>query len=119
VPPTDAAPGSPFAPCAEGVRVALRVQPGASRSRIDGPAARDDGRTVLKVRVGAPPEGGKANAAVVALLAKAWKLPKRDLAVVAGARDRNKTLLVRGAPDALMPTLSAWLRALRAEPRKD
>jgi uncharacterized protein (TIGR00251 family) len=96
----------------DGLRVELRVQPGASRARIDGPARLDDGAVVLKVRVTEPPEGGKANAAVVKLLAKAWKVPKGALRVVAGAGARRKTVLVEGDPDALGARLGTWLAGL-------
>ncbi len=104
----------PFDPVAEGLRVALRVQPGTSRSRIDGSAKLDDGRVVLKVRVTEPPENGKANAAV---LTKTWKMPKSSLRVIAGHGGRRKTLLVAGQAAELLPRLRAWLAALDDDPR--
>ncbi len=103
---------APFEAVAEGLRVALKVAPKAARAGITGVEADAAGRAVLKVRVTEAPEGGKANAAVVKLLAKAWKLPKGALRVTAGAKDRRKTLLVAGDPDALAARLTAWLRAL-------
>ena len=51
---------------------------------------------------------------MVKLLAKAWKLPKSALGVTAGAKDRRKTLLVDGDPDALAARLEAWLTGLDA-----
>ena len=107
-----AAATSPIEPVAEGVRVALKVTPKAARAGIAGVEADAAGRAVLKVRVTEAPEGGKANAAVVKLLAKAWKLPKGALRVTAGAKDRRKTLLVAGDPDDLAARLTAWLRVL-------
>lgn len=103
---------SPFLRVAGGVRVLVRVQPGASRERVEGAARADDGSVALKVRVGAPPEGGKANAAVIKLLAKAWRVPKSTLQVVAGAKDRRKTLLVAGDPAKIMARLEAWRAGL-------
>ncbi len=94
------------------MRVALKVTPKAARAGVTGVETDAAGRAVLKVRVTAPPEGGKANAALVTLLAKAWKLPKGALKVIAGAKDRRKTLLVEGDPAELAPRLTAWLRAL-------
>ena len=107
-----AAATSPIEPVAEGVRVALKVTPKAARAGVTGVETDAAGRAVLKVRVTAPAEGGKANAALVKLLAKAWKLPKGALKVVAGGKDRRKTLLVEGDPAELAPRLTAWLRAL-------
>lgn len=75
-------------------------------------ATLDDGATVLKVRVTEPPEGGKANAALIKLLAKAWKLPKSSLSLVAGHTDRRKTLAVAGDPAALRRELEGWLARL-------
>lgn len=92
--------------------VDLRLQPGASRARVDGLAALDDGATVLKVRVTEPPEDGKANAALIKLLAKAWKLPKSSLSLVAGHTERRKTLAVAGDPEALKRQLESWLAGL-------
>lgn len=103
---------TPFRAAAGGLLVKLRLQPGASRDRVDGSTALDDGAVVLKVRVTAAPEGGKANAALIKLLAKTWKLPKSSLSLVAGQTARRKTLLVSGDAAALRPRLEAWLSAL-------
>ncbi len=92
-----------------GLRIALKVTPRAARAEIAGVETAAAGRAVLKVRVTEAPEGGKANAAVVKLLAKAWKLPKSALDIAAGAKVRRKTLLVTGDPDALAARLRSWL----------
>ena len=109
MPPIERIPSPPFHGTDTGVRVALRVQPRARRTGIDGLAVRADGTGVLKLRVTAPPQDGKANAAAIKLLAKAWDLPKSDIEIAAGAADRNKVVHVRGDPAALMPRLRAWL----------
>ncbi len=57
----------------EGVRVAVQLQPGARREALGGPVELADGAVLIKAWVSAPPEGGKANARLLALLAKAWK----------------------------------------------
>ncbi len=103
---------SPFRPGKDGLLVDIRLQPGASRARVDGVALLDDGQTVLRVRVTEPPEGGKANAALIRLLAKAWKQPKSALRLVAGQSDRRKTLAVAGDPAALRRELEVWLAGL-------
>ena len=89
--------------------MAVKVRPGARHAGIDGVVDLAGGDVALKVRVTAPPEGGKANAAVVALLAKAWGLPKSAIEVAAGASDRNKVLCVAGQPRELKARLERWL----------
>ena len=81
-----------FKETAAGVRVSVRVTP---RAGLSGLAGVRDGR--LLVRVSAAPEGGKANAALLKLLSKAWGVPQSGIEVVAGASRREKVLLVRGA----------------------
>lgn len=83
----------------------IRVTPNAGADRIEGAEARDDGETVLKLRVAAVPDRGKANAAAIALLAKALGLPKSALTVVAGDTSRTKTVAIAGKPDELAASL--------------
>jgi uncharacterized protein (TIGR00251 family) len=73
-------------------RLEVRVSPGASADAITLPAS---GRS-LAVRITAPPEDGKANDAVLRLLAKALDRPVSTLELVRGATSRNK--LIRLAP---------------------
>ena len=92
-----------------GLTLALRVQPGAGRDQVLGLVADAAGDLALKVKVAAPAEAGRANAAVVALLAEALDLPKSALSLVRGERDRNKVVALAGDPAALEPRLRAWL----------
>jgi uncharacterized protein (TIGR00251 family) len=69
----------------------LRVSPGASRSAVVG---RYGGG--WKVRVAAAPEDGKANDAVVRLLAETLALPTRDVRIVSGMSSRDKTVALEG-----------------------
>jgi uncharacterized protein len=78
--------------------VAVRLTPRAARNAIDGCEALADGRTVLKARVRAVAEKGKANAALEALLADALGVPKSAASVVGGATGRHKTVRVEGPP---------------------
>ncbi|SEM23169.1 hypothetical protein SAMN05443999_11628 [Roseovarius azorensis] len=71
-----------------GTRIALRVTPRASRNRI---VAEGD---TLRVYVTTPPEDGKANAAVLKLLAKALGLPKSRLTLIHGQTSRDKVFQV-------------------------
>jgi uncharacterized protein (TIGR00251 family) len=103
------APASPLAMVAEGLRVFVRLQPKARRVGIEGVVTEPDGRVALKVAVTAPPEGGKANAALIALLGKSWRLPKSAIEIVGGASDRRKTLLLRGDPASLFASISTLI----------
>ncbi len=100
----------PFAETVDGVRLAVRLTPKASAERIIGLADEADGGVVLKVAVTAAPEGGKANAALVKLLARAFRLPPRDFSVVRGLTDRRKVVSVTGAPAALAARIAEGLR---------
>jgi len=91
---------------ADGLRIALRVTPNAGADRIEGIEARDDGLCVLRVRVRAVPDRGKANAAVIALLAKQLDLPPSAITIVSGETARIKQLRLSGDPDALIARLA-------------
>jgi len=80
-------------------RLAVRVQPGASRDAIAGIELDAAGRAFLKVRVTQPAEGGKANRAVIRMLAKAFRVPASSIEVVGGAKDRRKVLAIAGGPE--------------------
>lgn len=72
-------------------RLQLRVSPGAKRSAVVGRHG-----TAWKVRVHAAPEDGKANAAVVKLLADTLSLRERDVQIVSGHASRDKTVALAG-----------------------
>ena len=74
-----------------GTRFTVRVTPKASRNRI---VLDEDG--MIRVYVTTVPEGGKATAAVVKLLAKAIGVAKSDLTLVRGATERTKVCQVGG-----------------------
>jgi uncharacterized protein len=94
--------------------VAIRLTPRARADRLDGIVRSADGAPVLKASVTAPPAEGRANDALLALLAKSWGVPRRDLAIVGGAKSRNKTVHVAGDPAELLSRLAALLSSLSA-----
>jgi uncharacterized protein (TIGR00251 family) len=97
---------TPFKPVADGVRVAVRLTPKASRNAIACIAEAGQGEAVLKVMVTAVPEAGRANEALIKLLAKEWGVAKSSISLVAGATDRNKILHIAGDAGDLMARLS-------------
>lgn len=78
-------PGADLPELATGEEIAVRVTPRASRNAV----VAVDG--VIRVYVTVPPEGGKANTAVQALLAAALGVAKTRLVLVRGASGRQKT----------------------------
>jgi hypothetical protein len=84
------------------------VAPGAARNRINGIFDDGEGGAFLKAAVTAPPEGGKANAALIKLLAKEWRLPKSSFVVTAGASEKRKTISIKGDARELMKWFTAW-----------
>jgi len=94
----------------EGLRLALRVTPRARREGIGLPLARPDGAR-LEIAVSAPPEDGKANAAVIALLAKALGVAKGDIRVVHGGGSRLKLVSIAGDGVVLAGRLEALVSA--------
>ena len=94
------------------MRVALRLTPRARGNRLDGIGRLADGAIVLEASVSAPPEEGRANEALLQLLAKEWQVPRRDLALVGGLKSRRKLVRVAGDAPALMARLAGLLAAL-------
>lgn len=70
----------------------VKLTPKAAQDRIGEWAVTEKGEKILKVYVTAVPEKGKANAALIALLSKAWKIPKSTISLVKGDTDRIKIL---------------------------
>ena len=90
-----------------GARLAVRLTPRARRAGIEGIVLESDGRTALKVAVDAPPVDGKANAALVALVAASLGVSKAAVHVAAGASGRRKLLMVEGDLARLRERLDA------------
>ena len=81
----------------DGATLPVRVSPGARHTRILGLFG-----DALKIAVQAPPEKGKANDAVVELLADALDARRADVDVVHGLSARDKTVRVRGVTAAVL-----------------
>ncbi len=75
----------------EGVVVKVRAYPGASRVGVTGVF---DG--AVKVAVTVAPEKGKANKAILSILAQSLDVPRRAVELVGGETSRNKRVLIRG-----------------------
>jgi uncharacterized protein len=76
---------------ADGCVVNVRAQPGARRNGIIGEQA-----NALKVAVTAPPDKGRANDAIIEVLADALGVKRSQVELVSGPTNRQKKFLVRG-----------------------
>ena len=74
------------------MRLSVRVTPRGGRDAVDGWTRDDAGRPVLKVRVAAAAADGKANAAVIGLIAKALGVAPSSLRLVRGQSARLKQI---------------------------
>ena len=75
-------------------RLTVKVVPGSSRDQIVGWLG-----DALKIKVIAPPEKGKANEAVIDLLAEALGVSTDDIEVVSGQSSPSKVIAVTGMDD--------------------
>ncbi|MGA0606128.1 DUF167 domain-containing protein [Phenylobacterium sp. VNQ135] len=82
------------------MRLTVRVTPKGGRDAVDGWTCDEAGRPVLKVRVSAAPADGQANAAVVALIAKALGVPRSAVRIASGETARVKRLEIEQAAEA-------------------
>jgi len=84
------------------LRIAVKLTPRASRDAIQGIEADAAGTARLKVMVTAVPEAGKANAALIKLLAKVWRIPRSSLTIAAGETSRLKELEFKGEAEPVI-----------------
>jgi len=75
----------------EGILLPVKVSPRSAKNAIAGWEGEE-----LKVRLNAAPEKGEANEALIAFLAKSWKLPKSAFSIHSGETSRHKKILIRG-----------------------
>lgn len=76
-------------------RLIVKVVPGASQTKVAGLLG-----DALKIRVQAPPEKGKANIAVLEVLAKFLGVPAHQLTICAGHTAHTKVVEIEGVSDA-------------------
>ena len=105
-------PDGPIFPTRDGLRVAIRLSPRAGSTRVLGIVATAEGGRTVEASVTAPARNGQANEALLRLLARAWRLPRRDLSIVVGAASRNKIIRVAGDSHQLLAKLSSEIASL-------
>jgi uncharacterized protein YggU (UPF0235/DUF167 family) len=101
----------PWAVCADGLIVTVRLTPRGGRDRIEGIEVRGDGRCVLKARVRAAATEGEANDALTRLLASAAGIAPRAVRLIGGATSRIKRAHIGGDPSAIAAALTGIAEA--------
>ncbi|CAD7023179.1 hypothetical protein RHAB21_00141 [Pseudorhizobium halotolerans] len=99
----------PYSRRGDHLRLSVRLTPAGGRNSIDGAETADDGTVFLKARVSAVAEGGKANRALVELLAKSLRLPKSSFSILSGETARKKILRIDGDPEDLASRLKTLI----------
>ena len=99
----------PWRVSGDAVLLSLRLTPKSSKDAVEGIEALSDGRRVLKARVRAVPEDGKANEALLRLLAKWLDLPIRALSLSSGASGRTKVIRIEGPAQAVAARLKTLM----------
>jgi uncharacterized protein YggU (UPF0235/DUF167 family) len=89
----------------DGISFAVRLTPRGGRDTVEGWSVDSAGQQYLRVRVRAVPEDGKANAALVALLAKELDIPRASVTIVNGAKARLKIVKAHGQTEKLTAKL--------------
>ncbi|EJJ30442.1 DUF167 domain-containing protein [Rhizobium sp. CF142] len=87
------------------IRLAVRLTPNGGRDAIEGIEPDGEGGMLLKARVTAVPEKGKANKALIALVAKSLGIAKSSVSLASGDTSRKKILRIDGDPEDVMKKL--------------
>jgi uncharacterized protein (TIGR00251 family) len=96
----------------KGVVLPVRARPGAKRSEF-----LDEHDGALRLTVTAPPDKGRANEAIVELLARELNLPRSRFEILTGETARIKRILVTGIPaDELLSRIYAVIEPTAFEP---
>lgn len=93
------------------LRVRVRATPRAGRDSVGGRAPSPNDEPILRVAVVAAPDDGAANAAISALLAKAFDVKARAVTLLSGAAQRAKVFEIEGEASRLAARLDELLAA--------
>lgn len=88
-------------PMEKAVTISVKLQPRSSRNQVVGREG-----DIYRIKVTAPPVDGKANAALVKLLAKKLGIPPKKIDILSGHASRLKTIRIQ---DLSLPDVSARL----------
>lgn len=78
-----------------GMVIHLKVTPNASKNEICGVMDDGSGQQLLKVKVTAIADDGKANKALLKFLSKEWDVSSSNIEIISGKTARNKKILIK------------------------
>ena len=82
------------------MNIAIRVQPNSSKDKILGWV-----EGVLRIRIKAPPENGKANESLVSLLASVSGIPISQIRIIKRFTSRNKVIYIQEKHNVVFPDI--------------
>ena len=88
----------------------VRLTPNAAKNELGDIEQDAAGQKLLKARVTAVPEKGKANKALIKLLSKELGIPASQFSVASGATNRNKQIEISGDPDVVYKLITDWMK---------
>jgi uncharacterized protein (TIGR00251 family) len=106
----------PISERAGGAAIHVRLTPKSSATKVHG-VERHGNKLFLKVGVTAPPEDGKANAALLAAIAAWLDVPKSKVSLEAGQKSRMKSVFIAAEANRLRQKLAQLLAAFDAANR--
>lgn len=92
----------------DGLILSVKVIPNSRKNQMDDVVLDVHGGKILKMLVTAVPEDGKANTAVIALLARSWRLKKSQILIKQGRGSRNKMVHIVGNSEELLKHLGKY-----------
>jgi len=91
----------------KGLYLNVHAQPGARRAQLRGLYG-----DAVKIAIGEAAQDGKANKAIVHVIAKAFDLSLSDVEITSGMTSRRKRILLHGNCDVLKQNLEIWLNGV-------
>lgn len=93
------------------MEIYVRLTPKSSKNEVSGLMQFGE-KTHFQARVRAVPEDGRANKALIELIAAQLGVPKSSIALASGQTSRLKTLFIAGDAVTLEQNIAAWLKRI-------
>ena len=111
-------PSVPWTAAPGGLRLRVHLTPKSAQDSLEGYGADAERRPVLRARVRAAPHDGKANAALIRLIAQSLDIAASSVTLVTGSAARTKVLFVAGDAEVLAQSLAAAAHGSLAAARR-